>query len=194
MDDINELITDVSTLITESAETSNMLDKTRIKKEVGPRKRYHYHKPWYTNECEVKRKEYFKFKNRFKNLRTHENEVKMVMASKQYKIQIKKAFTEHQNSIIKKIRWLKSSDPKQYWKLLFKNGIKTPQNNVTLNVFKEHFSNLNTDEKSEEVIFNSTSHDNDDTILNLLFSVDEFKKCIHKLKSNKCPGPDNIFN
>ena len=36
---INELITDVSTLITESAETSNMLNKTRIKKDVGTRKR-----------------------------------------------------------------------------------------------------------------------------------------------------------
>ena len=106
MDDINELITDVSTLITESAETSNMLNKACIKKEVGPRKRYHDHKPWYTNECEVKQKEYFKFKNRYRNLRTHENEVKMVTASKQYKIQIKKAFREHhykENSLLKVI-------------------------------------------------------------------------------------------
>ena len=55
LDDINELITEVSTLITESAGTSNMLNKTRIEKDVGPRKRYHDHKPWYTNECEVKR-------------------------------------------------------------------------------------------------------------------------------------------
>ena len=35
---------------------------------------------------------------------------------------------------------------------------------------------------------------NDDTILNSSFSVDEVKKCIHKLKTNKCPGPDNIIN
>ena len=56
-DDINELITDVSTLITESAERSNMLSKTRIKKEVGPRKRYHDHKPWYTNKCQVRSSE-----------------------------------------------------------------------------------------------------------------------------------------
>ena len=106
LDDINELITDGSTLITESAETSNMLNKACIKKEVGPRKRYHDHKPWYTNECEVKRKEYFKFKNRYGNLRTHENEVKMVTASKQYQIQIKKAFREHhykENSLLKVI-------------------------------------------------------------------------------------------
>ena len=96
----------------------------------------------------------------------------MVTASKQYKIKIKKAFREHQNSIIKKIRCLKSSDSKQYWKLLFENGNKTPQNNVTLNDFKEHFSNLNTDETYEEVIFTLTSHDNDDTILNSYFSVD----------------------
>ena len=171
-----------------------MLNNTRIKKDVEPRKRYHDHKPWYTNECEVKRKEYFKFKNRYRNLRTHENEVKMVTACKQYKIQIKKAFREHQNSIIKKIRCLKSSDPKQYWKLLFEKEDKTRQNNVALNDFKEHFSNLNTDETSEEVTFNLTSHDNDDTILNSPFSVDEVKKCIHKLKSNKCPGPDNIIN
>ena len=91
-----------------------MLNKTRINKDVEPRKRYHDHKPWYTNECEVKRREYFKFKNRYRNLRTRETEVKMVTASKQYKIQIKKAFREHQNSIMKKIRGLKSSDPKQY--------------------------------------------------------------------------------
>ena len=134
LDNINELITDVSTLITESAETSNMLNKTRIKKDVGPRKCYHDHKPLYTNECE--QKEYFKIKNRYRNLKTHENEVKMVTASKQYKIQIEKAFREHQNSIIKKIRCLKSSDPKQYWKLRFENRNKTPQNNVTLNDLK----------------------------------------------------------
>ena len=53
---------------------------------------------------------------------------------------------------------------------------------------------MNTDETSEEVIFNLTSHDNDDIILNSSFSVDEVKKCIHKLKTNKCPGPDNILN
>ena len=88
MSDINEKNTDVSTLIRESAETSNMLNKTRIKKDVIPRERYHDQKPWYTNECEVKRKEYFKFKNRYRNLRTHKNEVKMVTASKQYNIQI----------------------------------------------------------------------------------------------------------
>ena len=74
----------MSTWITESAETSNMLNKTRIKKDVGPRKRYHDHKPRYTNECQVKRKEYFKFKNRYGNLRTLKNEVKIVTASKQY--------------------------------------------------------------------------------------------------------------
>ena len=118
----------------------------------------------------------------------------MVTISKQYKIQIKKVFREHQNSIIKKIRCLKSSDPKQYWKLLFENGNKTPQNNVTLNDFKEHFSNLNTDETSEELTFNLTSHANDDTILNSSFSVDEVEKSIHKLKGNKCPDPDNILN
>ena len=35
-------------------------------------------------------------------MKTHENEVKMVTASEQYKIQIKKALKDHQNSIIKK--------------------------------------------------------------------------------------------
>ena len=69
-------------------------------------------------------------------------------------------------------------------------GIELP-NNVTLN---KHFSNLNTDETSEEVTFNLTRHANDDTILNSSFSVDGVKKCIHKLKSRKCPGPDNILN
>ena len=113
------------TLITESAETSKMLNKTRIKKDVGTRKRSHDHKPWYTNECEVKQKEYFKCKNRYRNLKAQDNEVKMVTASQQYKIQIKEAFREHQNSIIKDIRCLKSSDPKQYWKLLLENENKT---------------------------------------------------------------------
>ena len=58
----------------------------------------------------------------------------------------------------------------------------------------KNISQMKTDETSEEVIFNLASHDNDDTILNSSFSVDEVKKCIHKLKSNKCPGPDNILN
>ena len=92
------------------------------------------------------------------------------------------------------MRCLKSSDPKQYWKLLFENGNKTHQNNVTLNDFKEHFSNLNTDETSAEVTFNLAIHPDDDTLLNSSFSLDEVKKGIYKLKSNKCPGPDNILN
>ena len=53
---------------------------------------------------------------------------------------------------------------------------------------------MNTDETPEEVTFNLTSHDNDDTILNSSSSVDEVKKCMHKLRGNKCPGPDNILN
>ena len=79
--------------------------------------------------------EYFKFNNSDRNLRAHENYVKMVTASKQYKIQIKKPFRVHQNLIIKTIRCLKSSDPKQCWELLFENVNKIIQNTLIFVLF-----------------------------------------------------------
>ena len=78
--------------------------------------RTHTDQPWYKENCEKSRKIYFNFRNKYRKLRSSRNLSLLKIASKSYKKDIDKAFTDYHKKMITKISNLKSSDPKSYWK------------------------------------------------------------------------------
>ena len=76
--------------------------------------------PWFNEDCERKRKSYFKAKHNFRRINSQRNYDKMVLNNKNYKKQINKEFQMYQNNISNKLRSLRHSDPKANWKLLNK--------------------------------------------------------------------------
>ena len=88
--------------------------------------------------------------HRIKNLRRRVSDTEHYQAlndaSKDYKKCLHKHFTSYKKDFIKKLRGLKNSDPKAFWKMLNKfDGSKhdTTQK-LSLEVFAEHFKKLNT--------------------------------------------------
>ena len=100
--------------------------------------RTHTDQPWYNENCEKSRKIYFNFRNKYRKLRSSRNLSLLKIASKSYKKDIDKAFTDYHKKMITKIRNLKSSDPKSYWQIISKDSKSHAKiNNISLEVFAE---------------------------------------------------------
>lgn len=101
-------------------------------------------KQWYNAECQNARTEYRRNKGRLKRDRSNTGlQVEMAHANKAYKRAIRKANATERRNNIAKIRQLRGSSPKLYWKLLNANNKKKPKCNVPLDELFTHFKNIN---------------------------------------------------
>lgn len=190
-----------------TSELSDLFIKTAqavgLCKEVGSSikkyKRKFPNKPWFNKECEVKRREYFECKNNLRNAKSRAEKTAcrnvLNIKFKQYKKFLEQRQVQFQIEIQEKIKNLKSSDPKAYWKLISgATSTSKKEGDISLNSFMEHFKKLSETEPSENNfdprnINHSISED-----LNSDFTFEEVKKIIKKLKSNKACGVDNVSN
>ena len=120
----------------------------------------------------------------------------MKTSSKKYKsiIRIQKnKFAREQN---KKIKSLKSKDPRTYWKIVGPAGKEKDEatNKISLEIFCDHFKKLsenniiNTDADEIEIDLTNTS------ALNAPITQEEVLKAITRLKNGKACGIDRILN
>ena len=198
---VNELTTDISNLLKESAKRCNMLKTKRSHDQIehSDKNAEELHKDnrWFNTECLLSRKRYHKAKNKYRKMKTLGNLNKVKQASKNYKKTINQAFDLYKKRFNKKLRSLKCSDPKQYWKILCCNESKSIANKIQLEVMTEYFEKLNTDtnQYSEYDLELSKSNGyNDNEIINCPITVEEVCDIIIKLKNNKSAGIDLIIN
>ena len=138
---------------------------------------------------------YFNFRNKYRKLRSSRDLSLLKIASKSYKKDIDKAFTDYHKKMITKIRNLKSSDPKSYWQII-SNDTKSHAkiNNISLEVFAEYFAALNkqdNEENDSEIVGILDEYNNE---INLPFNEEEISSAISRLKLNKAGGSDFILN
>ena len=156
--------------------------------------------PWFDKECNIKRAEYMRIKNRLKKIKTEEARREMRAKAKIYKKIIRKARKSFRKKFHRNIRKLKKSNSKDYWDLL-KNADKNDMiSKIALKTFRDHFAKLSLGPISNNERQQADSFDprnirhsiNED--LNQLFTVNEIKTQIKRLKSRKACGIDNIIN
>ncbi len=149
--------------------------------------------PWFNQECKVIRSQYLRAKRKNKKMRTSVSSEAFKNQSKNYKKTLKKAFNDFNDNLKRKLRNLRSSDPKAYWQIL--NGKdKSKISKVAIEVFLEHFKKINEDSTS-------TSSANDTQIpkpengdLDYYFTEEEVRKSTSYLKNGKASGIDHIIN
>ena len=155
--------------------------------------------PWFDKECERKRKDFFRAKNRLKFSKCKKTKEDIHEKSKVYKKQLRTSFHKYQSKFIKKLKSLKSKDPKVYWKIINGSTLEKQAESAKLSseVFLAHFQGINDGVESSADVLSGTpdnavhhySH-----ILEDLFSEEEVTNCIKNLRNNKACGSDGITN
>ena len=86
---------------------------------------------------------------RLKN--AHTTEIR-AQTSREYKKEVNKQFRKYHSDLVKKIRVLKRSDPKTYWKII--NGTNSEKQDaskrISSEMFLEHFKSLFSDTTRDE--------------------------------------------
>ena len=157
--------------------------------------------PWFNKDCIQARQNYLKVKNRLKR---KGNKSMANKETKKYKKFIKSQERLYYVELNKKIRYLRSNNAKEYWKLINKSTEgKQEYSKIALQTFLDHFKKLSQN-PDHDVPSNCTvvdSHrlkpvamEQEDNCLNELFCEGEINDNINKLKNNKAGGLDEIRN
>lgn len=150
---------------------------------------------WFNKHCKLERTRYMRSKDEFRRQQIPENMANMKAASKNYKKALAKAKRDHDSEFLYKLKGLKGSDPKSFWKML---NLKKQRTEVKSDSFElyDHFKKLNQEDASaaDEVNLNGHLQPNNNDILEAPFTPEEIVKVIKTLKNNKSVGIDGIMN
>ena len=124
---INKVVDEINSVFHTTARGLNMLSSTSersgLKKSQA---RKHAHQVWYNDAGEISRREYVKFKNKYRKLQSNNNLNILRKSGRKYKKEINKALKTYKQEVINKIRVLKTTNPRKYWNLV--NDRKSQEN------------------------------------------------------------------
>ena len=199
-DIIDTLYTDMKTILIHPAKVTDMYKQYTLNSSYhNKRTRRHGKKTWFNDECEILRKKCLLIKNSLRYVNTSDALYQSFYEHvKQYKKLVSKTKRTHTMQFQRKIRNLKTQNPREFWNILKSetNYKSTEIDCATFTEFIEHFRELNND-----LIFTGIVHTSGDTststindAINQPFTIDEIKSSIKKLKNNKTSGVDNVVN
>ena len=157
-----------------------------------PRAGKHAHQVWYNGACEISRKYYVKFKNKYRKLQSNKNLKVLRKSDRKYKKERNKAFKTYKQKVINKIRVMKTTNPREYWNLINDRKSQKTFNDISLDVFHDHFKKLNQAEIDKTEI--NFPEENMDPLFNDHVATDEMLKLVRTLKNNKSSGNDQVLN
>lgn len=186
---INDISHSITNLLINSAKTSGCYTKTNNDKNYNQSTKFK--KPWFNTKC-------FKIRNKYRNAKTNYNKTKslynknkMKLLSSQYKKLLKKCRQNYYADLSTKLRKFKSSNPKQFWKIITNN--KQNSNDIKANFadLVNHFKDLNNSDTNDILPDSPTIPD---SYLNNDFTEEEVTCAVNKIKRNKSCGIDGIVN
>ena len=148
--------------------------------------------PWFDAECKKKRAECPKAKGMHKSHADYYTKGERARAHKEYKKVLNRKSRMHTKVFHERIRSLRSSDPRAYWRILNINNRqkKHTVDAISHDLFAENFEKLGNIPEEELHTFDNET----DIFVHDDISADEVLKCIKKLKNNKSCGYDGILN
>ena len=187
-DNINEVISQIENLFLQNAKVTFGTKQQRKPDE-------NTHKEWFDSECKRARNVYHytrKLYNKHKNT-YYKNLLKTV--SKDYKCKISKSRAKFKNQRVDRLRNLKTSNPKEFWKII--NSVDKRNTPLPpIGELHDFFKNLNSHDNDQEP-FSTEYHESLNEIneeINQQISNEEILKATKRLRNNKSPGPDNVLN
>ena len=157
----------------------------------------HHKKPdkWFGHKCLKARKQFHNARYQYKRRKTLQNKETLKSTSKIYKQTINFYHTQFKKQNIQKLKKLKRSNPRKYWKIL--NGKRQEKTEADPDEMFNFFKKSNFDENAESHQ-NNANQTGENTIhntsINEPITESEVKKAISGLKNNKSRGIDSIVN
>ncbi|MCW4346540.1 MAG: reverse transcriptase domain-containing protein [Candidatus Thiodiazotropha endolucinida] len=149
---------------------------------------------WYGPQCKSMRKKWHRAKYLYKFNKSNANKESLKNASNAYKNTMKQNYTKFKRYNIKKLRGLKNSNPKIYWKII--NGKKQESVKATVENLFDYFKKVNSGGGTAYGVQGNIPinmrHTNEE--INRRITLDEITKQIRKLKNNKAGGIDCLIN
>ena len=197
-DVIDSLYTNMKSIFIQPAKKTCMYKEISKKGKRLPRKpRRHGKKVWFNDECSTLRKEYMLLKNslRFPNASDSQHQSFREHAM-MYKRSVSRAKKSYISKFHKEIRSLKTSNPREFWKVL-KTDLTNKTSDPSPLIFAEfvnHFRELSSESVPSCVApypLDTSAISTNDAI-NQPFTITEIKTAIKQLKNNKASGADKM--
>ena len=160
--------------------------------------------PWFDEECSEKRQIFYKALENFRANKNALNQRNLSEARKIFKNVIRRKRYAFDKSKTGKLITSKSSNIKEYWRLLKKAANIQTGSSVSASRFTEYFRAINNPDDhlyqaDEDVIFFNERYLNGEyqvmfNELNVEISYDEIKKAVKQLRYGASAGPDLYIN
>ena len=153
-------------------------------------------KPWFNTSCKNSKNQYNRFKNSLPCKPSELHKAKLKDLTKKHKKLLKKEKRKHDKELNAKLKYLKSSNPGEYWNIINRGKRGTRSGKIPDKIIYEHFSELNkakSNPNNNSVVKQPQNANNND-IINIPFTEGEITDHIKSLKNNKSPGVDHILN
>ena len=98
---------------------------------------------WFNRDCRVSRINYLRNKDAFRRNKSYINKTNLIRSSREYTKCMSKAKQQSRKKFEQKLRKLKTTNPKSYWKLLNSNKNKAKKIPASINDLYKHFKSLN---------------------------------------------------
>jgi hypothetical protein len=192
---MNNVYSKVCDVFKTCADKSDMLKYTNMTKRKLPCVRTN--KKWFDSECKLKRKEYHNCKNNYGKSKYDTYVKKLRQASRNYKINSKKAIQRYERLFNRKLRNLRTNNPKDFWKLLCSGDKKDVTSKISLDAPSDYFKDLNIDKNEYNANEQTLAEDRSmfqNEFINKEFTVSEVRNVLNNLKCNKAAGADLLVN
>ena len=154
--------------------------------------------PWFDNCCKTAKQNFNRAKHEYSRNRTDANRVNLTRCRSKLNKTKRRAKAIFKFEEGKRVENLAKSNPKSFWKEIKKFTKKKSKSSdtVTAEDFFEHFSGVFGAQSDDDPLSNTypdMQANIQDESLDTPFSMDELKKVISSLKSNKSPGIDGLI-
>ena len=193
---VNDIVVQIENLFKETAKSS-----FGVKNKCKKSKNYKQNKVWFNKECHTARNEYHLTRKLYNKHKTKRCKEMLKTVSKKYKTTLSQSMKRFKNERVKKLKNLKSSNPKDFWKIINSAEEKDKCNAPIKDIF-DYFKNTNNAENIKEneneahilSDINPDAFENINIEINRPITKEEILKAVKNLKNNKSPGVDAILN
>ena len=189
--DVNHIIDDIESLFQETCKDT--FGTHAHKKQ--PRTEHSDNKPWFNRECKNARNIYHKIRRLYNKYKTNYFKNLLKTVSKDYKQTMHRNINKFKLDKIEKLKSLKRSNPREYWKII--NNNKGPKCQAPLDDLFNYFKKINNPppEHDETVpVQGEVQNYPYNEAINLPITTEEITEAVAALQNNKSPGSDQILN